>query len=51
MLQEARRAAVILDVALVLGTLQDTKIPEGLETISLIEDDRSQGAADHRLHP
>ena len=35
--QEARRAALILDVACVLGTLQDTKIPAGLETISLIE--------------
>jgi LmbE family N-acetylglucosaminyl deacetylase/CheY-like chemotaxis protein len=35
--QEARRAALILGVACVLGTLQDTKIPAGLETISLIE--------------
>ena len=35
---EANRAAGILDVELVLGTLQDTKIGEGLETISLIEE-------------
>ncbi len=36
--QEARRAAEILGVELVLGTLQDTKISEGLETILLIEE-------------
>jgi LmbE family N-acetylglucosaminyl deacetylase/CheY-like chemotaxis protein len=37
-LQEAQRAARILDVELVLGALSDTKISEGAETISLIEE-------------
>jgi LmbE family N-acetylglucosaminyl deacetylase len=36
--QEAHRAAQILDVELLLGSLQDTKIAEGRETISLIEE-------------
>ena len=35
---EARRAAQLLDVELALGTLQDTKVSEGRETISLIEE-------------
>ena len=35
---EAARAARILDVELALGTLQDTTISEGPETISLIEE-------------
>ena len=35
---EAARAARILDVELALGTLQDTTISEGRETISLIEE-------------
>jgi LmbE family N-acetylglucosaminyl deacetylase len=35
--QEAHRAAGILGARLFLGTLQDTAISEGLETISLIE--------------
>jgi LmbE family N-acetylglucosaminyl deacetylase/CheY-like chemotaxis protein len=36
--REASRAARILDVELTLGTLQDTKVSEGRETISLIEE-------------
>lgn len=36
--EEAKRAAELLDVELVLGSLQDTKIDEGRETISLIEE-------------
>ncbi len=35
---EAQRAARILDVELVLGALEDAKVPEGRETISLIEE-------------
>jgi LmbE family N-acetylglucosaminyl deacetylase/CheY-like chemotaxis protein len=35
--EEARRAAQVLGVELVLGDLQDTKVSEGRETISLIE--------------
>ena len=37
-MREARGAAEILDVELVLGSLQDTKVSEGRETISLIEE-------------
>ena len=35
--QEAHRAAAILGARLVLGTLRDSAIPEGRETISVIE--------------
>ncbi len=37
-MEEARRAAAILDVELVLGSLHDAEVPEGLETILLIEE-------------
>jgi LmbE family N-acetylglucosaminyl deacetylase/ActR/RegA family two-component response regulator len=36
--REAERAAAILGARLFMGALQDASIPEGMETISLIED-------------